>query len=258
MLVSVSSKFQSCCCCCFFFLLLHLPPFRLCHGGRHCAMFFSLPVPSVQCITFGAMSFSLSTVYHLWCHVLLPQYSVSPLVPCPSPSVQCITFGAMSFSPLCPQYSVSPLVPCPSPPCAHSTVYHLWCHVLLPPVPTVQCITFFVLSGLKFKGGTNITAERNSSVVLEFSIDKSCRMDSVTFTNCANATDLGVYCSFLYVNGTCVNPYRSSSCYCDPVTSDYRIIINFSGLHRETWRLTGQLANSTTFTETININVKCK
>ena len=111
---------------------------------------------------------------------------------------------------------------------------------------------------MKFKNGVSVTAEKNSNVVLEFSTDKSCHMNSITFTNVTNASSPGVYCSFLHMKQTCANAFRSANCYCDPVTSYYRITISFTGLSRETWKLTGEVANNTTFTETINISVKCK
>ena len=77
------------------------------------------------------------------------------------------------------------------------------------------------------------------------------------FINVTEAANPRVYCNFLYMDGTCVNPYRSPNCYCEPVTSDYRIIISFTGLHGETWRLASELANSSAMiTETVTITVK--
>ena len=122
---------------------------------------------------------------------------------------------------------------------------------------TVLSFPFGVISGVKFKNSMDITAERNSNVVLEFSTDKSCHVDSIMFINVTDAATPGVYCNFLYMNGTCVNPYRSPNCYCEPVTSDYRIIISFTGLHGETWRLASELANSSAMiTETVTISAK--
>ena len=109
----------------------------------------------------------------------------------------------------------------------------------LPQLPRLLAIP-----GVVFKhNGNNITAERDSSITLTFSISESCYqhpddLKSVLVANVTGASLPFSYCQFTVTQGRCDEQLDNTQCTCDPDSGEYNVIIRLRGVDMEVWKVT--------------------
>ena len=125
-------------------------------------------------------------------------------------------------------------------------------------------LCFFFTAGLTFRDNSNsMTVERGSVVTLRFTVEQSCiatRLQTITVTNVTDAASLPVpYCQFVHYRGRCDSSFGTKECSCDPDTEVYTAHIHVTGVHRELWRVDGEMAwGFWSFDEVVIINIKRK